>query len=403
MPRTLPWLKDQRVSQSKSTGPVPEKRPPPLDPGCDSSDNARSVRRAKARQRRELAQRAGLSQDDIYIMVEDEFLSTAQLFTSHLHHAEYIRLKKAALARNTNSKSILQSATTSVTRPTDSVTAMRAETKRKKEAEARRGKNKAALERMKEDARRGIAVSSDDEDDLDSENDDEADKAPWAGTSLQGLMAPAARKNLTSLSGLQAIQSSTRAARGFTKPEDSQSQSARDLFKPSRTQDIPSHVPKPRYQQPLKRRSYPLSSSSSNNEADDDDDLDAIPPRPPPPPSKNHPSPPTPNPDLKKPKPKSSNPLTLAAQDLFHPAPHTKNHRLPPPSPPPPRHEPSSSSPPSSDNAEVSAARRRMQERRERAAAAAAAAARKRDGGGGVGAAGKGGQVNANEIPVFLV
>ncbi|KAL8798608.1 MAG: hypothetical protein Q9200_007737, partial [Gallowayella weberi] len=242
MPRTLPWLKDQRVSQSKSTGAAPEKRPRPLAPDSDSSDNARSAQRAKARQRQELAQRAGctpstspppapppieymhegFSHDDIYIMVEDEFLSTAQLFTSHLHHAEYIRLKNAALARNSNANCILQSASTSITRPTDSITAMRAETKRKKDAEARTGKNKAALDQMKEDARRGIAVSSDNDNDVNSEDDDEADKAPWAGTSLQGLMAPAARKNLTSLSGLQGIQSSTRAAKGFAKPEDSQ-------------------------------------------------------------------------------------------------------------------------------------------------------------------------------------
>ncbi|KAL8809314.1 MAG: hypothetical protein Q9223_007942, partial [Gallowayella weberi] len=255
MPRTLPWLKDQRVSQSKSTGAAPEKRPRPLAPDSDSSDNARSAQRAKARQRQELAQRAGpnlklgfpnnpidrymhegLSHDDIYIMVEDEFLSTAQLFTSHLHHAEYIRLKNAALARNSNANCILQSASTSITRPTDSITAMRAETKRKKDAEARTGKNKAALDQMKEDARRGIAVSSDNDNDVNPEDDDEADKAPWAGTSLQGLMAPAARKTLTSLSGLQGIQSSTRAAKGFAKPEDSQSQSARDLFKPATMQ-----------------------------------------------------------------------------------------------------------------------------------------------------------------------
>lgn len=38
--------------------------------------------------------------DDRYRMVEDEFLSTAQLFTAHLHRAEYNRLKTAAKATN---------------------------------------------------------------------------------------------------------------------------------------------------------------------------------------------------------------------------------------------------------------------------------------------------------------
>ena len=41
----------------------------------------------------------GLNADDIYVMVEDEFLATAQLYTQHLHQAEYQRLK--ALARVT--------------------------------------------------------------------------------------------------------------------------------------------------------------------------------------------------------------------------------------------------------------------------------------------------------------
>lgn len=45
--------------------------------------------------------REGYSADDVYMMVEDEFLSTAQLYTSHLHHAEYQRLKKLAKQRET--------------------------------------------------------------------------------------------------------------------------------------------------------------------------------------------------------------------------------------------------------------------------------------------------------------
>ncbi|KAL8677529.1 MAG: hypothetical protein Q9186_006041 [Xanthomendoza sp. 1 TL-2023] len=399
MPRTLPWLKDQRASQSKSTRAPPAKNSRARDPNSDSSDNARSLQRAKARQRRELAQRAGLSHDDIYIMVEDEFLSTAQLFTSHLHHAEYIRLKNAARARNANSNSILQSASTStsIPRPTDSITAMRAETKKKKEAEARTGKNKAALDRMKEDAKRGIAVSSDDDNKYSDNDDDdeEADKAPWAGTSLQGLMAPDTRKNnnLTSLSGLQGIQSSTRAAKGFAKPE---SQSARDFStRPtSSTQPIiTNHIPISTH--------HPYTSSSSSSSSNDDDDLDAPPRRLPPPSSKHHHLPPT-----TKPKPKPTNPLTLAAQDLFHKPPHTQKNQHPNPSPPPqpPRHESPTSSPPSRRNAEIAAAaRRKWQERRERAAAA-----RKKDddggGGGGGGGGRKNGNVNnVNEIPIFLV
>ncbi|KAL8730720.1 MAG: hypothetical protein Q9166_003912 [cf. Caloplaca sp. 2 TL-2023] len=392
MPRTLPWLTNQDYFQAKATRAPPAKRVRPLSPDSDSSDNGRSVQRAEARQRRELAQRAGLSHDDIYIMVEDEFLSTAQLFTSHLHHAEYVRLKNAAKARNT---SHLKTNATSISRSTDSITAMRAETTKKNEAEVRMRKNKAALEKMKADAVGGIAVT-DDEDNVDS--DDDADKEPWVGTSLQGLMAPAARKNLTSLSGLQGIQSSTRASKGYTKPDDSQSQGRH-------TQDNISPFPKPthldkqhdstlRPREISKRPPDPTSTSSDT----DDDDLDA--PNPHLPPSKPHtiPHPPPP------PKPRSYNPLTLAAEDLLHPAPREKKHhpthnrtspaphaRLPGPSPP-------------SKDDEVAAARRRLQQRRERAAAAAAGKKKRDDGvSGGNANVNVNVNVNVNEIPVFLV
>ncbi|KXL46458.1 hypothetical protein M433DRAFT_215660 [Acidomyces richmondensis BFW] len=43
--------------------------------------------------------RPGFAADDVWMMVEDEFLSTAQTFTRHIHEAEYARLKKVARAR----------------------------------------------------------------------------------------------------------------------------------------------------------------------------------------------------------------------------------------------------------------------------------------------------------------
>ena len=43
--------------------------------------------------------REGLDADDIYILVEDDFLATARLFTAHIHHAEYTRLKRQARSR----------------------------------------------------------------------------------------------------------------------------------------------------------------------------------------------------------------------------------------------------------------------------------------------------------------
>ncbi|CAO1601551.1 hypothetical protein XANCAGTX0491_005206 [Xanthoria calcicola] len=319
----------------------------------------------------------GLAHDDIYIMVEDEFLSAAQLFTSHLHHAEYVRLKNAAKARNGSNITA---------RPTDSITAMRAETKKKKEAEVRTGKNRAALDKMMSDTRANIALSSDEEQ---SEDEDEEDDQPWAGTSLQGLMAPAARKNLTSLSGLQGIQSSTRAANGYAKPDDaSQSNRAHEIFKPPQPQPQPApprtHIPP---NPPPTSKHHPPTLRSLSSSDSSSDDLDAPSTRPPRTAPKNHTS------SQPPPKPNPSNPLTLAAEDLFHEKKsyhgpkaslpqqqtqtRTHNHKLPGSSPP-------------SRNDEVAAARRRLEQRRERAAAKKTNESTNGNG-------------NVNEIPVFLV
>lgn len=43
--------------------------------------------------------REGYTADDVWMMVEDEFLATAQLYTRHLHQAEYAKLKRLARAR----------------------------------------------------------------------------------------------------------------------------------------------------------------------------------------------------------------------------------------------------------------------------------------------------------------
>ncbi|KAL8658835.1 MAG: hypothetical protein Q9226_000768 [Calogaya cf. arnoldii] len=397
MPRTLPWLKDQGLSQAKVARAPPAKRSRALDSDSDTSGHARSIQRAQARQRRELAMKAGrtpstspppappsveymhegLSHDDIYIMVEDEFLSAAQLFTSHLHHAEYVRLKNAAKARSS-----LHPTANALSRPTDSITAMRAETKRKKETDVRMGKNKAALDKMKSDARANIALDSDEE----VCSEDEEDEQPWAGTSLQGLMAPAARKNLTSLSGLQSIQSSTRAANGYSKPGDaSQSNRAHDPIRilPPQPAATRTHLPSAsKDHRPTLRRLSEMSSSESS------DDPDAPSTRPPRTSVKahttSHPPPP---------KPKPSNPLTLAAEDLLHPVPRTKQHHVRNPSPPM-KHKLPDLSPPSRKD-ELAAARRRLEERRERAAAAAKKMDENANGNVNV-------NVNVNEVPVFL-
>ncbi|KAL8712926.1 MAG: hypothetical protein Q9220_002784 [cf. Caloplaca sp. 1 TL-2023] len=305
----------------------------------------------------------GLAQDDIYIMVEDEFLSTASLFTSHLHHAEYVRLKNLAASNPLHNRAAAAAA--GINRPTDSITALRLETKRKKSAEQRVAKNKNAIETMKADARRDLNIAVSDNDDLtEDDSESEPDKQPWAGTSLQSLMAPTARKNLTSLSGLQGIQSSTKAGLQNRPPPTRK-------HKQANAQQGKRFAPQPKSKPSHRRRSFDDSSSASSSED--------VPPT------------------SKPPKTTSTNPFHLAAEDLFHPA---SSSRKPAALKPAPRishshnHDPSTST--AATTTTTADIQQRLAARRERLAAAAAAA---RNGDGGEGS----GNVNVNEIPVFLV
>lgn len=152
----------------------------------------------------------GLDGDDIYVMVEDEFQAVAQSFTRHLHYAEYIRRTKQAQIDNATKINDLA-------RPTDMKTAMRAETRKKKDAESLSERHKLALEKMKGPASERRPAVDSEEEDTRIEEDEEDD--PWLGTSLQGLMTKTIKSQ--SLVGLQGIQSATRAAAGFSKSSGS--------------------------------------------------------------------------------------------------------------------------------------------------------------------------------------
>lgn len=120
----------------------------------------------------------GPDQDDRYRMVEDEFLHTAQLFTTHLHRREYHRLR--ALARTQSAAAIRE-----IERPVVGITTSTA--RRRKEAVKRGAKQRKVLQ--------------------------DGD-APWMGTSLQGLME-SPRKQAKPLASYVAAAAGTRAAAGF--------------------------------------------------------------------------------------------------------------------------------------------------------------------------------------------
>lgn len=187
-------------------------------------------------------------------MVEDEFHAVAQQFTKHLHHAEYLRLKNVAKTRNA-------SAINTISRPTDSVTVMREETKMKKQAKAQEAKTKAGVEKVIK-PRTGKGAGDDSESQSDFENE-EGVGDPWQGTQLQHFMTKSPRKTLTGLTGLQGVMSYTRAAAGLERPEKA-------VEKPRRLFEQKSST------SPLARKNIPqVTAGDSTSESEDDDDLDA--------------------------------------------------------------------------------------------------------------------------------
>ena len=326
--------------------------------------------------------RPGLSADDIYIMVEDEFHAVAQTFTKHLHHAEYIRLRKAAKDRDAATIS-------NISRPVDSTTTMREETHRKKEAEAREVKMKAAVESIKAPKR-----ALDESDISDFEEDKQDD--PWQGTQLQRFITKSPKKDLTGLTGLQGVISHTRAAAGYSKPEKTRPPQPTKLFEPARPNAGACRTtPAP-------------AAADSASDTDDDDDLDApsrLPSRPPPRISSRPPTaaaksisiqtsrdpPPHRLPNNKLPAPPPAKPPQRSFLDMTpratptSVAPSSKVSRRAVPLDPSPPVKPEPLQEPRSSSSEV---RQRLKARREREEK------ERRKSGGGIG---------VDEIPVFLV
>lgn len=147
-------------------------------------------------------------------MVEDEFLSTARLYTQHLHHAEYVRLKRLAATRKTSPSA------TSISRPVDSITKMREETKRRKEAERHARKVKDGMGKLVGEVEKKLADTQTQGEGSDVEfEEEERMDAPGIGTVLGDLMKTSPKREGGGLGGLEGVKSSTRAAKGFGRGE----------------------------------------------------------------------------------------------------------------------------------------------------------------------------------------
>ncbi|TQB70371.1 hypothetical protein MPDQ_000637 [Monascus purpureus] len=276
MPRTLPWLtvndSNQRVkkestprqTQVKSVSSVDAKKTSfePLSSPSEKRDFLRSsqtpptspIQRCPPSeendQNRFLIE--GLDNDDIYVMVEDEFYAVAQTFTRNLHYAEYVRRKKEAKLRN-------EATIRGISRPTDGVTSMTDETRRRKVSEALSARQKAGLNQTM--GKRPRVDSEDERDGLEAEDAEEDGDGLWAGTSLHNLMM--SPRSARSLVGLQGVKSSTRAAAGYSQTSNSSR---------SRTGNagFSSPLRRPQAETP---RPVPIEVDDDTASEEDDDDL----------------------------------------------------------------------------------------------------------------------------------
>ena len=142
-------------------------------------------------------------------MVEDEFYAVAQTFTQHMHYAEYVRRTKEAKAQNA-------ARIQDIAQPTDGVSSLHSETRKKKEAEALAARQKEGLGQLED--------GNGDGGDAEKSGGLERGEESWAGTSLYDLMM--SPRKARSLVGSRGIKSSTRAAAGYVQTSQQSGSSA---------------------------------------------------------------------------------------------------------------------------------------------------------------------------------
>ena len=284
MTRTLPWLRgagpgassnstadtSRRVNNSLTNTPVKvpkRRRLSTPSSGDDLNTTGVSTPQRKARFGKirtpstspppappeQEPMREGYTADDIWIMVEDEFLSTAHLFTQHLHHAEYQRLKKQAKEREVNS----------ISRPVESTTAMPAQTKQMMNRSAQDSKVAAGMSKIARGA--------------DSNEDDD----PWLRDPVLGSLMESPRKPARMLKSMGAGRSNTKAFAGYagvqeTLSRDRSAPRESTLMQPEPQVDVEVRKSKARVK-PYNERSTNYDNDDDDDddeEDDDDDDLD---------------------------------------------------------------------------------------------------------------------------------
>uniref|UniRef100_A0A2D3UTA7 Uncharacterized protein n=1 Tax=Ramularia collo-cygni TaxID=112498 RepID=A0A2D3UTA7_9PEZI len=183
----------------------------------------------------------GFAADDIYMMVEDEFYSTAQLYTSHIHHAEYVRLKKLHKSRG-------QELLAGLGRGTDGKTEQSKALRTKMESLELAKKQKQAVRTLRAEADSGSDAEG-------SEAEDEYMQDPH----LAGLMRASQMAQVQDLTGLASPRASTRAAAGYSQSP----------FKAARTKDVFAEEKQPQ------RKSMPKVDRDDSTSDDRDSSTDS--------------------------------------------------------------------------------------------------------------------------------
>ncbi|KAF2716022.1 hypothetical protein K431DRAFT_308125 [Polychaeton citri CBS 116435] len=212
MPRVLPWLKDKATPVSRQqNGPANKRqRAASLDNVVDLnlSDTSINVIPHLNTTRVQAGSRSpstspppappdveymieGCNADDQWMMVEDEFTSIAHLFTNHIHHAEYVRLKKLARRKG-------EDALRNIIRPTDGRAVLSRGVEQQNEVAANVKRNDTILQ---------------------ARNGDESEGQPQAwrsDTTLSALMLQDAGRD-KDLRNLARQKVNTRAAAGYSQ------------------------------------------------------------------------------------------------------------------------------------------------------------------------------------------
>lgn len=263
MTRTLPWMKGSNggssttkagASKAQSISHTPKRRrlSTPSLSGDDLNTTGVSTPQRKARFRQSTTpstppfpalpvqepMREGYAADDSWIMVEDEFLATAKLFTQHLHHAEYQRLKKQAEEHRAGN----------IARPVDGRTALPVSTMREKE----RKQQNNNITRI--------------------EQDDADGRDPWLHDPLLGALMDSPTKPKQLLTTLAPGRLTTRAAAGFL-PTAQESQNSHRSEQPRSNSDTSKRTTD------TTRRGHEIgrasrAAHSDTMDEDDSDDLD---------------------------------------------------------------------------------------------------------------------------------